>query len=1170
MNKIVPLLVRNLLLTGCLAILNLSVAKSQNFTFQTWNTSNQSTFTVNAFRSVTIDKYGTVWGGSDFGGLYYYQDSIWTKATTYPDITFRHLVPSNVPGDSNVWATSIGKTGAQAISGGAYYINTKTKTITQYSAAFNNGGLSSRYGNSLAMSRNGYTYVALAQSITGTSTNQGGVYKIATANPPAPSNTSFIKAIPDAGDILYHSAGNRGDELWFGRGANCVNGCKEPYITRLSGQGDTLPRISSFNSPLPFTNTSTSPFARAIFTDSITGNTFVGLSTGGIGVYKLDNTWKMLTSSNSPFPVGAAVNFNAISEVYGEIWMGTTAGVFVYNGTGSLDSSSSFKLLTITDGLPSNNITDIAVDITRSEIWVTSGVGVSRAPYERPFINGIVYSVYCNRPESSPDSLKLYESLQKKPMTTGVKVLLLENGIAKDSSELDVNGVFELKKAQDNKLYTVEIIYKKGGKQILYKYLNIKNHEPIGAILIPDSLISEIQAFKPNMQKRCFSMKLQFSISLNIVCFEGFDVSNYDQSYEDFYSLNGIRDNHKKRVENLADFYTSIATVYNLGGTSNQLIDMAVVNAFDAIEALLKNVEFGVTAKEYGRLGLAYEKSVSFIETNLKLLQSGYLEELKNGTARNVSDPNTKIFIGKFYTLLSDAADFGIAILKEGRNKALVGAGIDAFKKAAATVIAAWYYKYYYCQTQHGRFLLNATTSSKNAYSNFLYDQTYNKLYNPISNSLVKLSNDTLELFKSKVDFYKSVAKVAEYAKTLADAVSAISAVIPGGQGVSVVFKSVAQVARYAKPAALTAAMIQGVNGGLKISILSDKILPQTGFTNSRVSNSYNRTWSSPSQQTPKLLLSRKNSYNLKLTELQNIYNSPSYDSATYFNRFYELLTEDSLYTDEMTKTLNALWASADSAVILVPGFSNKLGKVIDSFVAPQYHLRNSFFYQNIGYRFNPDKTTDVAELNSIANELIVLNDSAVNGITRLADDINSNGIAAPPYLVQEGYVLNYTRVPGSSGSMTYTFKNYGTQSQRNVSFKLTTDITTGYIFTGSDSVNVGTILPGEAKQVSFTFTSPITDSVCRYTINVNADNGNFRDVTGSLYVVDPSKYYSVKDGNWSDPATWSNNIIPNNANNVVISHKVTIDVDASCKSLKVIVPASIKINSGKNLNVQQ
>ena len=130
-----PNSIRNLFLFVCCSFFIFKNSQAQTFSFLTWNKDNNTTLTVSAYRSVTVDKRGIVWVGADLGGLYNFKDSTWKKIGTYPDVTFRHMVPSNMPADSNVWATSIGKTGVQAITGGAYLINTKTCLLYTSDAA---------------------------------------------------------------------------------------------------------------------------------------------------------------------------------------------------------------------------------------------------------------------------------------------------------------------------------------------------------------------------------------------------------------------------------------------------------------------------------------------------------------------------------------------------------------------------------------------------------------------------------------------------------------------------------------------------------------------------------------------------------------------------------------------------------------------------------------------------------------------------------------------------------------------------------------------------------------------------------------------------------------------------------------------------------------------------
>lgn len=63
----------------------------------------------------------------------------------------------------------------------------------------------------------------------------------------------------------------------------------------------------------------------------------------------------------------------------------------------------------------------------------------------------------------------------------------------------------------------------------------------------------------------------------------------------------------------------------------------------------------------------------------------------------------------------------------------------------------------------------------------------------------------------------------------------------------------------------------------------------------------------------------------------------------------------------------------------------------------------------------------------------------------------------------------------------------------------------------------------------------------------------------------------SIASGNWSNPATWNNNKVPDSLTKVVLKHNVTVDiVNAVCQSLSVVTPAAITIQTGKNLTIYQ
>ncbi|MFT3679686.1 MAG: M4 family metallopeptidase [Ferruginibacter sp.] len=60
----------------------------------------------------------------------------------------------------------------------------------------------------------------------------------------------------------------------------------------------------------------------------------------------------------------------------------------------------------------------------------------------------------------------------------------------------------------------------------------------------------------------------------------------------------------------------------------------------------------------------------------------------------------------------------------------------------------------------------------------------------------------------------------------------------------------------------------------------------------------------------------------------------------------------------------------------------------------------------------------------------------------------------------------------------------------------------------------------------------------------------------------------TVADGNWSNPAIWSNGLVPDSTTAVVISNKVAIDINGVCQSLSVAKTGNVTINTGKKLTI--
>jgi hypothetical protein len=223
--------------------------------------------------------------------------------------------------------------------------------------------------------------------------------------------------------------------------------------------------------------------------------------------------------------------------------------------------------------------------------------------------------------------------------------------------------------------------------------------------------------------------------------------------------------------------------------------------------------------------------------------------------------------------------------------------------------------------------------------------------------------------------------------------------------------------------------------------------------------------------------------------------------------------------------------------------------------------------YNNLAYLFDTDKASYINDLNQVADSIMLLNDSAIAGISRLIDDVASHGIISRANLVQISYKLNHNRVIGQPGSFSYVLKNFGSEPQTHLSFKISKP-TAGYIITSADIIYTGTLLPGDSTTISFGFNTPMNDSVSNYQITVNADNGIYKNISGALYSYDPTKFYTLRNGNWSDPNVWINGIIPTSTSSVEINHNIVVDIDANCKVLRNIYPAQLSVLPGKKLTI--
>ncbi len=366
-----------------------------------FNLANANGTVNNSFRHVAVDRKGNVWVGSNGFGFFLYQNGTWSPDPAHPTMNVRSIISGNVNNDVNLGDPITGDEifiaegdgGIQALAGGVYFFSPDNSNIfasfkwdSHYAFDPNNifqpcrclhddVTLWSRLVNSMTSADNGNLFVACGQTLFDT-TYDGGLNVWFNQGQPNPGPTSIFTGTPST-DIRALQAGCVGDEVWFGFDRSCPSTCNSSYFVRFSKAGNFLSFIDNAATGLPL-NTSGIPSPRGISGDE-NGWTYLALS-GGSGVYGRPNG-----TPNSPFTAitSGTCNSNAIatnkykgkflgaprSNFSQTIWVGTQSGLL------KIIDGHVVNTFTTAQGLPSNNVTGIAIDSANNK-WITTDAGI--------------------------------------------------------------------------------------------------------------------------------------------------------------------------------------------------------------------------------------------------------------------------------------------------------------------------------------------------------------------------------------------------------------------------------------------------------------------------------------------------------------------------------------------------------------------------------------------------------------------------------------------------------------------------------------------------------------------------------------------------------------------------------------------------------------------------
>ena len=368
-----------------------NVFAQAEFIFTNFSTSNTPVFNGNNFKSVAVSRTGKIWAGTQYQGLMKYDPATasWSASTDLTNVFIADIKPDRLEG---VWIAQAGTSGlvggGSNIAGGTNNYPSTTFSNMSFYSITGGGGLTSRNARSIWLDKyhngpDGKQRVWIAQGtyITSSTTTAGGIsvglnlsQNYFTKVFQGLQVTPWVTA-PNAGTPNCLSiAGNR-DEVWVFAATNFGRS----QILRYRSEGNPGTFLGVYDN----TNTpqlSAGFRANAMYFDDL-GRGWVGLSSGGI-LIRVNEEWKTM---NDPavFPGGVIVNANAItSDQLGNVYIGTSSGLVIYR-TGPVDSASSYKRVTVTDGLPSNNINGVASDTVGKRMILATDAGVSFMRYNK-------------------------------------------------------------------------------------------------------------------------------------------------------------------------------------------------------------------------------------------------------------------------------------------------------------------------------------------------------------------------------------------------------------------------------------------------------------------------------------------------------------------------------------------------------------------------------------------------------------------------------------------------------------------------------------------------------------------------------------------------------------------------------------------------------------------
>ena len=373
-----------------------------------------------AYTCISIDSAKNIWAGTNKAGVFFLNKKATPGATQFTVLPYSgnfdptKFIIQSIACDSlgNTWVAHAGSGGTSGTSGGMERIDYNNPTTIQHYVPTSqtqclklgtNDGLATRNIQCVVVDKNNTVWSAHryhdlttspnyyvtpgsfsfkapgATVFTTKSTWDDRVNGLEPPELPYPAYTCNPPGNKTAQTRTCNSIACGKDEIWVSvYPYEALNGAVFPArILRYGLNGNFI------GPSIDFATVGASPGGvfNGIYINK-RGDAWVTLSAGKGFAVKIDGTWRLVAPADMPciFPSGATINQNAIwGNKFGNVFIGTSKGLIVYNGDGNVGSASSYSFYALKRDNGANRSVNGGVSENDSIQWIATDDGVVRA-----------------------------------------------------------------------------------------------------------------------------------------------------------------------------------------------------------------------------------------------------------------------------------------------------------------------------------------------------------------------------------------------------------------------------------------------------------------------------------------------------------------------------------------------------------------------------------------------------------------------------------------------------------------------------------------------------------------------------------------------------------------------------------------------------------------------